>query len=112
MFTVGTFRTFLLTLSVCLSIDLLLAVLKLLLNLRFAGFGSEIPRMLFDSIHIDALGRVKFGHLLEEILELVTVDGSTFLNLVMGFPEKICSVSSQKAVMRVIRLWAVEWWSL
>lgn len=112
MFAVGTVRTFFFTFCVCFSIDLLLAVLKLLLNLRFAGFGSEIPRVLFDSIHIDALSRVKFGHLLKEILEFVTVDGSTFLNLVMGFPEKICSVSSQKAVMRVIRLWAVEWWSL
>lgn len=112
MLAFGTISTFLVTFLVCLFVDLLFAVLKLLSNLRFAGFDTEVPRVLFDSLHTDALGWVKFRHLLEEILELITVDGSTLFNFVMGLPEKVCPVSSQKAVMGIIRLWAVEWWSL
>lgn len=112
MLAFGTLCTFLITFHVCFLVDFLLAVLKLLLNLRFAGFGAEVPRVLLDTIHIDALGRVEFRHLLKEILELITVDRSSFFNFIMGFPEKISSVSSQKAVMRIIRLWAIKWWSL
>lgn len=108
MFSFSAFCAFLITLSFCLSVNFFFASLELLNDLRFAWFTASVPWVLLQIFHVDALSWVKLGHLLEEVFELIAVNGLSTFCLVVSFPEEICAIGSQKAVVRIVRLGAVE----
>lgn len=108
MSTFGTVLTFLFTFGLGLSVNVLFAGLELLENLCFSGFGAAVPGVLLEFIHGDALGRVELSQLLEEILKLLAVNAITTFSFVVSFPEEVSAISSQKAVVRIVRLGTVE----
>ena len=73
--------------------DQLLAVSEVCVNLFFGGDSAIHPWVGKDLVHCGSLGWVKSHHLLEEVLELRSVDVITLLSLSVSLPEDLWASS-------------------
>lgn len=99
---IGARLALLVTFTVRLLVNELLAASEVGLNLLVTGHATLHPRVCTDIVNSGSLLRVESHHLLEEVFELGRVKILTILSLSVRLPEELRAVGGKEAVVRVL----------